>query len=177
MAEDRLTNEQIATEIGLTRQSIDAWKLAPEFQARVAQIVADVRAAVLARGIADKQNRLDLYEDIKTRLVQVVAERAADPTMAGVPGGRTGMLVRGYKSIGSGESARTLEEYEVDGGLAREIREYAKQAAIEVGDWAERRELSGKDGGAIALDLNLKALTDEELVRLEQLTRKATEPG
>jgi hypothetical protein len=177
VAQDELTNEQIAERVGVARYSLDRWKLAPEFRSRVASLVADMREAVRQRGIADKRNRLDLYEDIKDRLRQVVAERAADPTMADVPGGRTGMLVRGYKSIGSGESAQRVEEYTVDGVLAKELRDYAKQAAIEVGDWAERRELTGKDGAAIAVDLNLKALTDEELVRLEQLTRKATDPS
>ena len=43
--------------------------------------------------------------------------------------------------------------------------------------YTERQEVTGKDGGAIAVDLNLKALTDEELVRFEQLTRKATDPS
>jgi len=177
VAQDGKSDEQIATTLGITDRTLDRWKLAPEFRARVASLVADMREAVRQRGIAEKRNRLDLYEDIKDRLVQVVAERAADPTMADVPGGRTGMLVRGYKAIGSGENAQVREEYAVDGVLARELRDYAKQAAIEVGDWAERRELSGKDGAAIAVDLNLKALTDEELVRLEQLTRKSTDPS
>lgn len=146
VAQDGQSDEQIGRSLGITERTIERWKLAPEFQARVAQLVADMREAVRQRGIAEKRNRIDLYEDIKARLVQVVAERAADPTMADVPGGRTGMLVRGYKSIGSGDNARTLEEYAVDGVLAKELREYAKQAAIEVGDWAERREVTGKDG-------------------------------
>lgn len=177
IAEDRLTDEQIAAEAGVSRQTLHDWRRHPDFAARVAETVAKTRASVLASGIADKAERIKLYQDITDRLRTVAAERAADPTMADIPGGRTGMLVRGYKSIGSGESARQIEEYSVDGVLARELRDYAKQAAIEMGDWAERRELTGKDGGAIAVDLNLKALSDEELIRYEQLTRKASDPG
>jgi hypothetical protein len=71
------------------------------------------------------------------RLRQVIAARAADPDHAKAPGGDTGLLVRKLKQIGSGESARTVEEYEVDAALLREAREHEKQAAQELGQWNE----------------------------------------
>jgi hypothetical protein len=62
---------------------------------------------------------------------QVIAERAADPEMQAVPGGKTGLLVRSTKGLGSGDNFTTVEEYEVDTALLKELREHELQAASE----------------------------------------------
>jgi hypothetical protein len=66
-------------------------------------------------------------------MLQVVEERAADASMAKVPGGRTGLLVRQIKVVGSGANQKLVPEYVVDTGLLREIRATAQQAAEELG--------------------------------------------
>src|SRR5450756_2592328 len=60
VAEDRLTNEEIATRVGVSRQSLDKWKRHPEFQRRVESLVAAMAEAVRARGIASRERRVDL---------------------------------------------------------------------------------------------------------------------
>lgn len=57
--------------------------------------------------------------------------------MPDVPGGKTGLLVREIKSIGAGPNSREVEEYKVDTGLLKELREHERQAAIELGQWQE----------------------------------------
>ena len=133
-----------------TSRLLARWSAAHHWQARLAQAAEEEREAIIRRGIAEKQNRLDDYNDRWQRMKRVIAERAADPSMANVPGGQTGLLVRIVIPLRHGGY---FERYEVDCGLLREMRELEKQAAIEVGDWVERGELSGKHGGPIVANV------------------------
>jgi len=55
------------------------------------------------------------------------------------------------KGIGRGEDFEVVHIYAVDGTLLREIREIEKQAAQELGQWSEKHEHTGPDGGALIL--------------------------
>jgi hypothetical protein len=149
VAEDRISDEAIAEEVGITARTLDYWKQHTEFAARVADHVEAMRKAVLTKGIADRVNRvaaLDLrWEKMKT----VIAERAIDPRMEEVPGGTTGLLVHQIKGIGKGDDFQVVDEYRVDDGLLRELRAHEEQAARELGQWVERGEVSGPNGAAI----------------------------
>lgn len=61
--------------------------------------------------------------------------------MKDVPGGNTGLLVRTTKGIGSGDTFQIVDEYAVDTGLLRELREHEKQAAQELGQWIDKSEV------------------------------------
>jgi hypothetical protein len=61
--------------------------------------------------------------------------------MVAVPGAETGLLTRTYKQIGSGEGAEKVEEYQVETGLLKELREHEKQAAQELGQWADKSKI------------------------------------
>jgi len=62
------------------------------------------------------------------------------------------------KSVGSGEFAHEVRLYRVDTALVREIRDTLKQIAIEAGQWAEKREVTGAGGGPI----EVTALTPQQ---------------
>jgi putative insertion element HTH domain-containing protein len=163
VAEDRLTDEDIADELEITRRTLANWKKTPTFQARVDEIVEEVKAALIARGILDRQNRLNALNDRQKRMTEVIRQRAEN--LKEVPGGgNTGLLVRQVKGIGKGEDFQVVEEYAVDTGLLREMREHEKQAAIELGEWTEKREHS----------FDFSNLSDEELKQLERITSKLT---
>lgn len=159
------TEEELALRLGVTFPTLWRWKQHPAFAARVAEHTADIVAAVKAEGVANRQNRLDGYNDRYRRLEQVIAERAADPTMAQVPGGTSGLLAREIKFVTVYEAKRPerggddgepaivpakykepTEVFTVDTGLLRELREVAKQAAQDLGQWTEKREIGGADG-------------------------------
>ena len=82
-------------------------------------------------------NRVDALNVRWGRLQAVIEERAADPTMQ-APGSSTGLLTRTQKQIGSGDSAVTVEEYQVDTRLLKELREHEKRGAQELGQWSEK---------------------------------------
>lgn len=149
VADDALTNEQIAASVGVIRQTLDLWKLRPEFQARVASIVAAYADAIKGEGIANVKNRVAAQNDRWERMKAVIAERAVSDEMANVPGGKTGLLVHTYKMAG-GKEPVVMDEYAVDTGLLSEMRAHEKQSAQELGQWTEKQEVTGKDGKPLA---------------------------
>ncbi len=123
----------------------------------------------MRRAISRRTRRVKALDDRWQAMQKVIAERAADASHQHAPGGSTGLLTRTLKIIGSGDAAQLVEEFELDAALLKELREHEKQAAQEVGQWTEKQEVTGKDGGPLLLDLdNLTGLPDDELVRRYQ---------
>jgi hypothetical protein len=120
LAEDRLPERDIAQVVGVGRTQLWRWKRKPEFAELVQLLTQEITQSALSRGIAQKRNRVRALDERSRRLEQLARERAQD--MANVPGGSSGYLTRRIKSIGSGKSARVVEEYEVDGTLLRQLR-------------------------------------------------------
>ncbi|SRR5579885_2187212 len=161
VAEDELTDVAIAGAVKISVAGLKKWKARPEFAARVAEIVSATRAAVQARGIAEKQNRLAALNDRWGRLQQIIRERGGDPAMATVPGGQTGLLVRELKAMGTGADMTLVEEFHLDAALLKEAREHEKQAAIELGQWTERKDVTS-GGQAIAFTIEIDSRARDE---------------
>ncbi len=140
LAIDELTDEQIAAEVGVSGRALWYWKAHPVFKAEVGRLTHEAAGKVLARGIAKKANRIARLDERWNLMQQVRIERAADPAVQDVPGGKTGLIVRQVKQIGAGRDAQLVEEYAVDVASLREEREMEKQAAQDVGDWEKRAE-------------------------------------
>jgi hypothetical protein len=141
VAEDVLTDEQIAARAGVKKWALEDWKRRPVFKARVDEHLRAFAEEIKRQGIANRQNRVDALNDRWRRLHQVIEARAADETMKGA-GHETGLLVRTYKA----GKLKLEEEYAVDTGLLSELRAHELQAAKELGQWSERAEVSGRDG-------------------------------
>ncbi|MDE2105868.1 MAG: hypothetical protein KGL39_52080 [Patescibacteria group bacterium] len=145
VAEDALTNEAMAAKLKIGFRTLGHWIAAPEFQARVAELVEAARVAVRAESIANKQIRVDRLNARAELLDRVIAERAADESMKSVPGASTGLLVRTYR-IANGPTPIIREEYAVDTATLAELRATEKQAAQELGEWVEKsdKQVSGE---------------------------------
>jgi hypothetical protein len=141
LASDTLTDEQIAAKVSVNDATLWRWKQHPEFTARVAATVEEFRRRVVARGIAEKQNRVDALNDRWQRMQHIITARADeyadDPP---VPGAEEGLHVRTVKLSATGLQ---VEEYTVDTGLLKELRAHEEQAAKELGQWVEKQDLSG----------------------------------
>ena len=136
LADDSLTDEQVADTLGLHRRTITSWKAVPEFAEKIAAIVAATEARILQTGIARKVNRVKALDRRWEGMKQVVAERAAAPEMQSIPGGKTGLLVikeaewvEVKQADGSSKAVLVPLEVAVDTGLLKELRELEKQAA------------------------------------------------
>lgn len=143
LAEDELSDKEICEKIELPERTLNNWKKVSEFQARIAETVEAIRTAILNRGIADKAKRIGAYDRRWRKMHSVIEARGKD-LASDVAGGESGLLVRTVKQIGGGENAQIIEEYAVDTGLLRELRELEKQAAIEVGQWTEKKDITSK---------------------------------
>lgn len=132
-ADRNLTYAEIAAEVDISREMLYLWRQDPEFIDRVKFLKDEYKKQVLSLGIANRFKRVERQNSTWKKLQQVIAERAADPTMADVPGGTTGTIVRQLKGIGKGEDFQIVEEYVVDTGLLRELSRVEDQSAKELG--------------------------------------------
>ena len=132
----------------------------PNIQERI----AEYRKRIEDEGIANQQNRIDAYNRRWKLLEQIRTERAGDEWLSDVPGGSTGFVVKQLKTVKhhylpdpddeDGKPSQMLvETWEsaVDVGLLREWRELEKQAAQDIGQWTEKREVTGAGGGPIEI--------------------------
>lgn len=151
-----------ADEVGCSIGTIANWKKQPEFMARV-------RKTLMAPRISNRIERLNGYQRLWELTWQIVNERSR--AMAHVPGGDTGLLVERVKVAGKA----FMPEYAYDRDLVSEIRALGELVARETGQWTERQEVSGPDGGPvqIAPAVDLSRLDDAELAALEALSAKA----
>ena len=158
VAEDRLSDSQIAAEVDVHRQTLAAWKRRPEFQEKVRECAAAIERVILTDSIARRSRRVRALDDRWLLMQQVIEERAASSDMRAVPGGKTGLLAHDVKSIGGGGNAERVDVYEVDTGLLKELREHEKQAAQELGQWVDKMAHGG-DSEAPPIRLAVEAKT------------------
>lgn len=153
LAEDDLTDEQIAEVLNIGRTTLSRWKTDPEFNAAVGDYRGKIIADALRLPIAKKHERVKVLNDLHTRSLRVIADRAErhveeldDPDSAinatrrifgtDTPAeAATGLLVR-QESVNA--SGMKTVNWAVDTGLMKEIRDLHKQAAQELGQWVER---------------------------------------
>jgi hypothetical protein len=145
LAESLLSYKEICAKVKCSTVALRNWRNTEEFKKRVDDLAAELRLEIRNKGIAILENRVMSYNDRWQRMQRVITERAADKQFQGVPGGETGLLCHKVKSIGSGEFATMVDEYEVDTGLLKEMREHEEQAAKELGQWQDKGDL--KDDG------------------------------
>lgn len=150
LAEDAVSDDEISAQVGITRAALKKWKARPEFQSRIAEIVNQRKDAALRFSIAQQDKRIAAIDDRWKRMHRVIEARAEE--MEGeVAGGETGLLVRQIKLSNTGIQ---VEEYAVDTGLLKEMRALEEQAAKELGQWIDRKEHTGKDGGPIGIQVH-----------------------
>lgn len=142
LAEDDLTDARIAEKCGIGVRTLDRWKTEESFIARVNEITAAYAKRALKHGLARKERRVAVLNDLHEKMLQVIAERAQSPDLADVPGGKTGIVTKTLKGIGKGDDFQVVEVYEVDTGTIAKICDVQKQVAEELGQWVRRSEVT-----------------------------------
>lgn len=140
LADGVLTQQQVADQVKVSRQTVGTWMQQPGYRAHVAELRKEIVNAIKEIGIANKEARLIAYNDDHQRMLALRAARGAD--MANVPGGESGLLVRQHKMIGSGESATMVTEYAFDAALQKAMLDVRKQVATEMGQFVQRTDLT-----------------------------------
>lgn len=111
---------------------------------------------VVCAGARSGPSRVTAIESRWVGMRQIIAERAQDPEMQNVPGGKTGLLAVDYKLLGSGPTATIKTIYKVDAALLYELRQHEELIAEELG---QRVKLS--ESRTSKLNLNLNATPKE----------------
>jgi hypothetical protein len=105
---------------------------------RIREIQETLSAGTIALEISSRNARVQALQNRWDRMRRVIDERATSPAFADVPGGTTGLLIRSSKGKDADQPV-----YKVDTSLLAELRAHEKQAAEELGQWSEKRELTG----------------------------------
>lgn len=142
IAYGELSLDEIAAKVGVVRRTLYEWRQEPAFIARIEEVVEDVATCLRGRAISHRERRIERLNRDWLRLRQVIDDRAADPSMANVPGGDTGLIVREVKGIGTGDNFERIEVYRFDAAILKSLLDIEKQAAIELGQWGERVEVA-----------------------------------
>jgi Helix-turn-helix of insertion element transposase len=167
IADDCLSDEKIAEQVQISRSTLARWKSEPRFITRVEAIATAYAKRVLNRGIARKERRVAVLNELHEKMLLVISERAESADLSTVPGGKTGLITKMLKGIGKGEDFQVVEVYEVDTGTVKEIRALQEQVAEELGQRVERTE---------TVDLN-KLFEKMTPAELESYASKGTLPS
>jgi len=146
MADDHLSDEEIAERCGVVSRTIWRWRTQPAMQTRIAEHKRLQARAIAQQGIAVRKNRIDALNRRAGLLERVIAERSTARDMQKVAGGKTGLLVRQVKA------KRVV--YEVDTGLLAELRAHEKQAAIETGQWEEKSIVTNEGAPVTVIEVH-----------------------
>lgn len=158
MAEGRYTLCEIATKCEIDRRTLFRWRAQPNFAAKVLTMTEQMNEAAMERGITRRAYRINQLSNMESDLRRVEEERAADPSMAGVPGGTTGLVVRSPVVVGGKIHGY---EYEVDHATISAILDIHAQVAKELGQWTKLRAIEASVSHVPSDDASQR--TDEEL--------------
>jgi len=146
--------------------TIDRWKQHPEFCDRIKERNRAILDAVRREGLAVREHRIMAKRRRHQGLMAFLRLRAGDPTMGGVTGDATGLMIRKEKVLRLGEGLNErIEEYCFDSKYDAALSRMETEIAIEVGDWK-------KDVVEIAkVEYSDKAIALADLFSLEELER------
>jgi hypothetical protein len=156
----------------MSERTIANWKKDHEFLEEVKRLRGLWRAKARGEGVADQDYRLRNQNDRYKRLRSVILQRAADPEMAGTPGGDTGLICVTYKmqSMGEGLGSSKVPEYRVDDGMLDAMLNIEKQVAVELGQVATKVDVSGTIGIGV---IRQRIHAGRDRVAAEKLRRDA----
>ena len=189
VADDELTDEQIAAKVGVVRSTLSAWKTLDEFGARVDELIARMAAVAGRYAVARVDKRMARRQRTYDDLQQVIAERAEEARaqlaenarrLAEAPGlgdapyraRRFGDIRHVAPGMTTGHVVRVetpgkhgvVVEFKADTAILAELRALESEAAKDAGQLVQRLDVTS-GGKALAVGMDLSALSEEELDR------------
>lgn len=134
LAEDELSDSEIAQRCGITRRTLMRWKKQSSIQQKIDEQLRLSKQESEGQMIVERQLRIAGMEARLYEIADIIRERAHSPEMKGVPGGDTG-LVRRRKVCFKRHGGLAVDVYEVDIALMREERRLLVEVAKALGQW------------------------------------------
>jgi hypothetical protein len=132
VAEDELSDNEIARFCGITRRTLMRWKKQPAIQQEIDEHLRLIKLQSEVRMLSERRDRIADMDMRWQDLQGIVRQRAKSPEMRDVPGGRTGLMRRRKGSFSRRHGRTGLNpacDYEVDIALLREERRLLKAVA------------------------------------------------
>lgn len=143
VAEDDLTNEQIAAKVGVKRQTLDLWKKRPDFIGRVNEHKEAFKNRALTEGFADKRARLQLLNSLTFDLAKDMAEPATEDAPKGTY----------RKEVKIAANGEVVDYVVLDKAKYDTVRGLMDDIAKEMGDRQTKVEVSGDPDKPLVLGL------------------------
>lgn len=165
LAEEELSQQQVAKRIGVSEYAICRWKRNyPAFANLVETYRVRLRSDVLDRGIARKEIRLKKLAGMHARIERVIAKRAEyaedDPAFINVAGADTGLITLDRVCIGGGQHGEFVDKFSVDHDLIKRHNEILEQVAKEKGEFEPDKSPKGDQHQHV--HIHYPTLTDGE---------------
>jgi transposase-like protein len=142
LVEGDRTLAAVAAEVGIQPTTLWRWRHEkPAFRNALREALAVAETDARQFAVAKRVKRVEALDEVHAGLLRMISERKARYAGEDHPGAATGLLVKTYKSIGSGAAAYAEIEWAVDRPLIQALLEVQKQAAIELGQWSERADV------------------------------------
>lgn len=171
------TLRQIAEELQIGESTLSQWKADPEFREHVKTFRKRLYEEVIEGGVGDMKMRVIAKSDRWRRALRVMEDRAADPEMAGIPGGSTGLIVKRDRTIHTGKDEyERIIEHEFDTGLWNALGTIEQESAIEMGQWKQKVEHSVDPETQQAAIVLTKVYTREQIEAARQKLLKMAQP-
>src|SRR5262245_45875308 len=106
LAQGQLPHALIAESVGIHPDTLSTWQRNPIFQAKLQEKIERFRNEREAFGIASRTERIAQLNERWRKMQEIILARGAAPDMANVPGGKTGLLIKTLRVIGTGVNAR-----------------------------------------------------------------------
>lgn len=136
IAEDELTDEEIAAKVGITKRTVERWKKRADILARVTAHKEAFKDRALTEGFADKRARIALLNSTAQDIARWLAENAYERTEV--------------KVAANGEAI----EYKIfDQPRYSQLRGALDDIAKEMGERATKQEITGAGGEPLVLTI------------------------
>ena len=173
VADGMMTMAKIAVACQCDVESILRWNQHPTFRRRVLELVriatADAENLVLGTKAGRMRRALQIAESYalvrEERAISATPELYVgdgpppqidfDPELAAAPGGRSGIIVRKIKVVGSGPNAERVVEFSTDNAAATAELAAMEQIAREQGQWTEKSESTVLQKAYIGIDIDM----------------------
>lgn len=165
LAENEKSQIAIAKELKIARSTLQEWMANEDFAAVQKMYEDEIIADALRLPIAKQTERVAVLNDLLQTYRQIQQQRGETYGAAALtpeeaarsifgtdtpPWAASGMFVAQPKIAASG---KTVTEWAFDKALDSAIKDTLKHAAQELGQWAEKREVSGPGGESLTIIL------------------------
>lgn len=139
MALEGKSTAEIGAKFGFPAATIRNWLKRDEYVEDIKQYYDMLNEEMLRIPVTNRANRMRQLQSLLDGIQIIIDERSETYSHTKV-GGRSGLIVKRHKSIGTGPNAYEVAEYEFDSGLVGRILDIHKQVAVEQGQWQEKKD-------------------------------------